>query len=284
MSGGELLWKWRAIERATLDQDLTALARRVLFLALEHMDRKAGGFGNRVNWVASKLGADASNVRGAFRLLVKRDYLECVKGAGIKTASGPANLYLPSCLHAAKDCAKKPRLAALDGEQIADDETRQKSPVLGGEGVVILPSDDWVKKPGTSLLVHPSKKEGGVPELVLPLATVVATKGNAASAKAPTKARAGCTIDSYWPGPNIAAWAAAACPLVLDPVSTATVEDIKDVWRKRGEKPKDFDATYRTYLRKRQEWATEKRAALPARSPPMGALAGSAEAKRRYGE
>jgi hypothetical protein len=76
------------------------------------------------------------------------------------------------------------------------------------------------------------------------------------------KVEAGCTIDSYQPDPiTMGAWAAEHAPLVLNPVSPETVEEIRDQWRRRGEKPKDFDATYRTYLRKRQGWAAEKVAA-----------------------
>jgi hypothetical protein len=70
---------------------------------------------------------------------------------------------------------------------------------------------------------------------------------------------AGCTIDSYAPDPmTMGTWAAKNAPLVENPVAPEMVEAIKDVWRQRGEKPKDFDATYRTYLRKRQEWAAER--------------------------
>ena len=72
-------------------------------------------------------------------------------------------------------------------------------------------------------------------------------------------AKHGCAIDSYSPDPvAMAAWAAEHAPLIANPVAPDTVDEIKDVWRQRGEKPKDFDATYRTYLRKRNEWAAER--------------------------
>jgi hypothetical protein len=73
------------------------------------------------------------------------------------------------------------------------------------------------------------------------------------------KVEAGCTIDNYQPDQlTMGEWAAKNAPLVPNPTSPATVEDIKDQWRRRGEKPKDFDATYRTYIRQRQKWAAEK--------------------------
>ncbi len=53
----------------------------------------------------------------------------------------------------------------------------------------------------------------------------------------------------------MATWAAEKAPAAKDPVHADTVDAIKDVWRSRGEKPKNFNSFYRTYLRKRHDWA-----------------------------
>jgi len=96
----------------------------------------------------------------------------------------------------------------------------------------------------------------------------------------------GCTIDNYQPGPEIAAWAARDVPSIRDPIASRMVDEIKDAWRQRGEKPKDFDATYKNYLRKRQQWAEERAArnasGKPHESKPRAIMAGSAEAQRAY--
>jgi hypothetical protein len=269
--------------------------------------------------LAREAGVSSRHVKRATDELQAGGWFDVKPGAGAMTRHGRTTAYTPLFSRTAhlptRACSPTP-IAAIDrrgGESVRGDEfvTGDKS---GQEGVTSSAprtskepegqSRREAARPLGSARTAPSDKEparlsatGAEPApTTAQVFTLTPIDGGKAkrAATSPTReehlylAKHGCTIDSYEPASSMAEWAAEKAPLIKDPIAPDTVEEIKDIWRKKGEQPKDFDATYRNYLRVRQRWAEKEREPTgntsAADKPRKPLLAGSLEARRAYDE
>lgn len=182
-----------------------------------------------------------ATVKRALRRLTAAGWLTASPGQGSQTPRGATTAY---ALNFAQGVSSHP-VSTRTGCQLAPGVS------LNVEGVSTDPPEHSKEH---------SKRGAAAP---LPFPAIGGKTAGAAKRLSRDKrlylAKHGCTIESYDPHCSaMAAWAANNAPLVSEPLSQAMIDDIKDIWRRRGESPKDFDATYRTYLRQRQKWASER--------------------------
>jgi hypothetical protein len=258
---GRLSAKWRLAVRVASDPTLPALAYRLFPILLESVDRQTGLCDYATRTFAAKFSAPPSRIRATFAALAQAGYLTIEHRGGKVTSKGTTNAYRPAYeLVARAEIAEgtelSPRVVSLRGRNCPPETVAEGTKTICSEGTESSPT------PVKSL---PLRERGAI----APAADEETGKhppGLNGKHPSPAKrdgklylAKHGCTIDSYQPNPEtMGAWAAQHVPLVRHPVAPETIEAIKDVWRHKGIAPKDFDATLRTYLRKRNEWAAEK--------------------------
>jgi hypothetical protein len=193
--------------------------------------------------LAKAADTDRRNAQQTVHDLAAWGYLSIQIGAGTAGKFGATNAYTPGApaLGVRPSTGGDPQRQGATVAPGPTDPQRQGAtkPLIETLRGIELPIDPLRKSHGGQPKGAAKKPQGRDPQLYL--------------------AKHGCTIDSYQPDPmRMTAWASINTPLIKNPAAPGLVEEIKDVWRKRGDKPKDFDATYRTYLRKRQEWAEER--------------------------
>jgi len=84
----------------------------------------------------------------------------------------------------------------------------------------------------------------------------------------PPTGRGGGSLNDYFPGEEISAWAAAhkefpkfgeEHPLGLDPLDPEIVDDFKDWYRAQGRSSEDWNASYKRWLRRELRYRTSGR-------------------------
>jgi hypothetical protein len=248
-----LLDKWLLLGRIIADQALPPSAAAVAYVLLNHHNGETGRCDPSRATIAQQIGGlSTRTVATAVTALEARGHFQRQFRGHHRS-----NIYLPIIEALGDERAGVKPISCQE-----DSFTPQTGSQLPARKISVVQTGSQLHP---NPLREPFKRESATdPEPLL------AIPGGQSSrpAKPPKRdrrlylAKHGCTIDSYEPDPDVmGAWAARSASAVENPVSPETVEAIKDVWRKRDEKPKDFDATYRMYLRKRQEWAVEKSAA-----------------------
>jgi hypothetical protein len=257
-----LLDKWLLLGRIVNDDTLPPSAVPVAYVLLNHHNAATGQCDPSRETIAKQINTTTRTVTTVLTALEKRGYIaRQIRGQHV------SNSYVPrlgiDALADWKDASSleenfQSRDARLEASFQPGGSDWKNSAFQTGSQLPPNPSIEHVRK----------KEEGAAPQSVALFPITGGKVTNTAPVPKRDKrlylAKHGCTIDSYQPdSASMGAWATDKAPLVKNPVTTETVEEIKDVWRRRGENPKDFDATYRGYLRKRNGWAAEKATETP---------------------
>jgi len=255
-----LLDKWLLLCRINRDRSLPACAVPVAIELLAHHNSQSGRCDPSRARIAGKIGVTARSVTTAISALIAAGYFaRRLRGHHQTSLYVPIISEEPGARPGAKnsssreDAFQSEDVKQLPGWKSASSETGRELPPntsiepMKGESPPAIAASLSADFGGQSRVIDAAKRD---PRLYL--------------------ASHGCTIDSYQPDPiGMPEWASKNAAPIANPIAPQTVEAIKDLWRRRGEKPKDFDATFRVYLRKRQEWAEQTRAKAGAAHDPQ---------------
>lgn len=298
------LRRTKLIETAVADRRLTDFETRALIAAYARTNSETARLWPSSATLAAAIGGTAPAVRHALGRAVAFGYLIVIAEGGRRGGNKTTVYELPPVIpHVQVRLAPViPDVQVRDADAATCNPTPTRPVILG----VHKPNKEPKEEEGASEIAP--KRIKTEPHTEASGSTSIGSSGDRAAAPAlplalaPEKprepkpdrrpksryhAKHGCTIDSYRPGSNIAAWASQHAPLVKGAVTQDTIDEIKDIWRKRGERIVDFDATYRDYIRKRQKWAEQDSARTaasgkPPEHKPRTVIAGSLEARKAY--
>ncbi len=251
-----LFSKWVLLVRIVRDRKLPPSAVLVAVVILDHHNGATGRCNPSRETIAQQCGLTVRGVSKALSALVSRGYFT-------RQQRG---------FHHSNDYTPVVETMADEGGEGGNSSSRLHSDGNAGSRLDDEGGNVRARKAGTDVPPNTpiEHKKEGMPPILDAGAPSATSQGAAKRESRLYLAKYGCTIDSYNPRCSaMAAWISNNAWLVKDPLSEGTIEEIKDVWRRREVKPKNFDAMYRTYLRKRQEWALEKQHEEAAKHDPQ---------------
>jgi hypothetical protein len=156
MDDASLLDRWKLVHRAASDPSLPLIARAILPLVLEGVNRQTGTCAYAVRTFAGKIRTEPKRIRAALASLAEAGYLTIEQRGGEITPHGRTNAYRPIYVKVAEGITYEgalspPRVVSMRGQNPPLD--------ISDEGAKTPPHEGAKSTPIPSYLL-PSKKEG----------------------------------------------------------------------------------------------------------------------------